>query len=69
MKEGYEGMGEWKRKLLNKSFEILFNTGLSGQQAKGPSLPRRWQTKGSLGKGVGGPLLKKFHPPPHGNCP
>ena len=31
--------------------------------AKNPELPRRWQSKSSLGSEIGGPLFKKFHPP------
>ena len=41
--------GNGDEKVVNKSFELLFNAGLSEEQAKDPSLPRRWQSKGSLG--------------------
>ena len=57
--------GTGNEKVVAKNFELLFNAGLSEEQAKDPSLPRSWQSKGALRQGVGPPLLKKFHPPPH----
>ena len=61
--------GSGDENVLNKSFELVFNDGLSQEGAKDPSLPGRWQSGGSLGQGVGGPLFKKVHPPPQGKCP
>ena len=36
--------------------------GVKVRHARDPDLPWRWQSKSSLGQGVGGPLLKKFQP-------
>ena len=54
--------GSCNEKVAGKIFELLFNAGLSEEQARDPALPRHWQSKGSLGQGGGG-LFKKFHPP------
>ena len=64
MEQGDEGVGQRRRKSRRKKFELLFNAGRSEDQARDPELPRRWQSKSSLGSGIGGPLFKKFHPPP-----
>ena len=55
--------GSGDEKVVAKNFELLFNTARSEEQAKDTGLPRRWQSKSTLGSGVGGPLFKKFHPP------
>ena len=49
-------------KVVSKNFELLFNASRSEDQARNPELPRRWQSKSTLGSGVGGPLFNKFHP-------
>ena len=54
--------GSGDEKVVEKNFELLFNAARSEEQAKDPALPRRWQSKSTLGSGVGGPLFKKFHP-------
>ena len=54
--------GSGDEKVVAKNLELLFNTVRSEEQAKDPALPRRWQSKSTLGSGVGGPLFKKFHP-------
>ena len=54
--------GSGDEKVVAKNFELLFNAARSEEQAKDPELPRRWQSKSTLGSGVGGPLFKKFHP-------
>ena len=54
--------GSGDEKAVAKNFELLFNVARSEEQAKDPALPRRWQSKSSLGSGVGRPLFKKFHP-------
>ena len=59
MKAG--GCGD--EKVVTKKFEWLFNAARSEDQARYPDLPRCWQSKNFLYQGVGGPLLKKFHPP------
>ena len=56
--------GSNDEKVVAKNFELLFNAGRGEDQARDPDLPRRWQSKSSRGSGVGGPLLKKFPPPP-----
>ena len=56
--------GSGDEKVAAKNFELLFNVGRSEDQARDPDPPRRWQSKSSLGQGVGGALFKKFHPPP-----
>ena len=62
--------GSGDEKVVGENFELLFNAGLSEEQARDPALPRRRQSKGSLGHGLGVPLFKKFHPPPpRGNGP
>ena len=61
--------GSGDEKVVAKNFELLFNAARSEDQAKDPGLPRRWQSKSTLGSGVGGPLFKKFHPQPHRKCP
>ena len=56
--------GSGNENVIAQNLEVLFNAGRSEEQARDPDLPRRWQSKGSLGHGVGwGGLLKKFHPP------
>ena len=55
--------GSGDENVVEKIFELLFNAGLSEEQARDPALPRRWQSKRSLRQGVGGALFKKFHPP------
>ena len=55
--------GSGDEKVVAKNFELLFNAGRSEDQARDPALPRRWQSKSSLGSGVGGPLFKESHPP------
>ena len=50
--------------MVAKNLELVFNAGRSEDQARDPDLPRLWQSKRSLGSGVGGPLFKKFEPPP-----
>ena len=54
--------GSGDEKGVAKNFELLFSAARSEEQAKDPALPRRWQSKSTLGSGVGGPLFKKFHP-------
>ena len=54
--------GSGDEKVVAKNFELLFNAARSEEQAKDPALPRRWQSKSTLGSGVGGPLFKKFNP-------
>ena len=54
--------GSGDEKVVANNFELLFNAARSEEQAKDPTLPRRWQSKSTLGSGVGGPLFKKFHP-------
>ena len=54
--------GSGDEKVVAKKFELLFNAARSEEQAKDPELPRRWQSKSTLGSRVGGPLFKKFHP-------
>ena len=54
--------GSGDEKVVAKDFELLFNAARSEDQARDPELPRRWQSKSTLGSGVGGPLFKKFHP-------
>ena len=54
--------GSGNEKVVAKNFELLFNTARSEEQAKDPALPRRWQSKSTLGSRVGGALFKKFHP-------
>ena len=54
--------GSGDEKVVAKNSEPLFNAPRSEEQAKDPGLPRRWQSKSTLGSGVGGPLFKKFHP-------
>ena len=54
--------GSGDEKVVAKNFELLFNAARSEEQAKDPGLPRRWQSKSTLGSGVGGPVFKKFHP-------
>ena len=54
--------GSGDEKVVAKIFELLFNAARSGDQAKDPQPPRHGQSKSNLGSGVGGPLLKKFHP-------
>ena len=54
--------GSGDEKVVAKNFELLFNAARTEEQAKDPTLPRRWQSKSTLGSGVGGPLFKKFHP-------
>ena len=55
--------GSGDEKVVAKNFQLLFNAARSEDQARDPDPPRRWQSKSSLGQGVGGPLFKKFHPP------
>ena len=55
--------GSGDEKVVSKNFELLFNAFRSEDQARDPELPRRWQSKSTLGSGVGGPLFKKFHTP------
>ena len=55
--------GTGDEKFVGKNFELLFNAGLSEEHARDGKLSRRWQSKSSLGKGVGGPLFKNFQPP------
>ena len=54
--------GSGDEKVVAKNFELLFNAARSEELAKDPALPRHWQSKSTLGSGVGGPLFKKFHP-------
>ena len=60
---GYKVMRVWgsgDKKVMGKNFELLFNAGLSEDQARDLELPRHWQSKSSLGQGVrGGGLFKK----------
>ena len=53
--------GSGDEKVVAKNFELFFNAAQSEEQAKDPALPRRWQSKSTLGSGVGGALFKKFH--------
>ena len=55
--------GTGDEKVVAKNLQLLFNARRSEDQARDTNLPRRWQSKSSLGSGVGGPLLKKFHSP------
>ena len=60
-------MKAWGRsdeRVVGKNSELLFNTGRSEEHARDPDLAQRWQSRSSLGQGVGWPLVKKFHPPP-----
>ena len=54
--------GSGDEKVVSKNFELLFNAARSEDQARDAELPRRWQSKSTLGSGVGGPLFKKFQP-------
>ena len=54
--------GNSDEKVVAKNFELLLNASRSEDQTGDPALPRRWQSKSTLGSGVGGPLFKKFHP-------
>ena len=49
--------GSGDEKVVAKNFELLFNAARSEEQAKDHALPRRWQSKSTLGSGVGGPLF------------
>ena len=56
--------GSGGEKVVGKFFELLFNSGLSEEQARDPALPvLAKQRPAGTGGGVGG-LFKKFHPPP-----
>ena len=46
--------GSGDEKVVAKNFELLFNAARSEEQAKDPALPRRWQSKSTLGSGWGG---------------
>ena len=54
--------GSGDKKVMGKIFELLFDAGLSEEQARDPELPRCWQNKSSVGQGVGGGF--SFHHPP-----
>ena len=54
--------GSGDEKFVSKNFELLFNASWSEDQARDLELLRRWQSKSTLGSGVGGPLFKKFQP-------
>ena len=54
--------GSGDEKVVAKNFELVFNASRSEDEATDPELPRRWQSKSTLGSGVGGPLFKKFYP-------
>ena len=57
-----QAWGSGDEKVAAKNLDLLFNAGRNEDQARDPDLPRRWQSKSSLGSGVAGPLFKKFHP-------
>ena len=42
MEQGDESVGQLEDKVIGKNFELLFNAGLSEEQAKDPDLPRCW---------------------------
>ena len=63
MGEGDEGVAKRRRKSGRKNFELLVNAARSEDEARDTDLPWRWQSKSSLGQGVGGPLFKMFHTP------
>ena len=54
--------GSGDEKVVSKNFVLLFNASRSEDQVRDPALPRRWQSKSTLGSGVGVPLFKMFHP-------
>ena len=54
--------GSGDDKIVSKNFELFFNAARSEDQARDAELPRRWQSKSTLGSGVGGPLFRKFQP-------
>ena len=54
--------GSGDEKVVSNNFELIFNAAWTEDQARDAKLPRCWQRKSTLGSGVGGPLLKKFHP-------
>ena len=55
--------GSGDEKVVAKNCELLFNVWWSGEPARDPDVPRRWQSKRLLGQGVGAPFLKKYQPP------
>ena len=61
--------GNGDEKVVPTNFGLLFNAGRTEDEARDPDLPRRWQSKNSLGSGVGGPLFKKPPPPPTVSVP
>ena len=56
--------GSGNEKLVGEIIELLFYAGLSEEQARNPALPRRWQSKGLLGQGLGGGAFQEVPPPP-----
>ena len=55
--------GSGNEKVVSKNLELLFNASRCEDQARDlEPPPRRWQSKSTLGSGVGGPLFKKFQP-------
>ena len=57
-----KALGTGEEKVVAKSFQFLFHTRLSMEQAKDSSLLLRWQSKGGLCLSVRGPLFKKATP-------
>ena len=53
--------GTGKEKVVGKNFELLFNAGLSEDEAKNPDLRGAGRAKARWGRGWGGHLFKKSH--------
>ena len=52
--------GSGDEKVVAKNLELLLNVGRSEDQARDCEILRRWQSKSSLGSGIGGALFKEF---------
>ena len=46
--------GSGDEKIVWENLELLFNASRSENQARDPELPRRWQSKSTLGRALGG---------------
>ena len=56
--------GSRDEKVVAKTFQLVFNAGRSEDVARQPALSRRWQSKSSLGSGVGGASFQDVPAPP-----
>ena len=56
--------GSGDEKVVAKNVQLMFNAGRSEDHARDPDLPWRWQSKSSLGQGVGGGASQELPPPP-----